>query len=56
MIAEAKIKENWIVCPLCGKRQFPVDSDTEINNLRYRCRSSKGVNEHFMLIEKKRGV
>lgn len=28
-------------CPYCGKKQFPVQEDTRIENLLYQCKNSK---------------
>lgn len=30
----------WIHCPWCGKKQFPVNHDTKISHLQYKCKSS----------------
>lgn len=55
LLVKSKIIDGWIVCPLCGKKQFRVENDTEIKNLRFRCRSSNGKSEHFILVNKKKG-
>ena len=52
-ITDAHIIDNWIVCPYCFAKQFPVDGSEEIKNLKYRCRKSTGTSEHFMLINTK---
>ena len=30
----------WVTCPHCGKRQFPINSDTVIINLQWKCKAS----------------
>ena len=49
-VKQAIIKDGWVVCPVCGKRQFKVRQGVTVANLEYRCRSSRKKNEHFMLI------
>lgn len=48
--SNAHIVDGWVVCPYCFKKQFPVESDTDIKNLRYRCRGSRTKSEHFMIV------
>lgn len=35
------IKDGWIVCPRCKKKLFPVDTNTVMRNLRWRCKRCK---------------
>ncbi len=35
------IKNGWYCCPNCGRKLFPVDSETIIRNLRYMCKHCK---------------
>lgn len=49
-ISNAHIVDNWVLCPYCFKKQFPVDEKTSILHLKYRCRSSRKESEHFMMI------
>ncbi len=37
----AYLQDGWLHCPYCGKKIFPVRSDTEIRNLEWVCRNSK---------------
>ena len=30
----------WVCCPYCGKKQFPVDKETKISNLKWKCKGS----------------
>lgn len=55
MEKQAEIKKGWIVCPVCGKKQFPLSGEETIINLRYRCRTSNGQHEHFMIVNFSRG-
>lgn len=50
----AKIKDGWVVCPYCFKKQFKVQKDTAIQNLRYRCKMSTANSEHFMVVNTER--
>lgn len=50
VVKSAIIKDGWIMCPICGKRQFKVEANTTIIDLKFRCRSSRKSNEHFMLV------
>lgn len=49
-VSQAHIIDNWVICPFCLKKQFPVEAGTNIVNLKYRCRSSRADSEHFMMI------
>lgn len=51
---DAEIREGWVVCPLCGKKQFKIQPETEIHNLEYRCKTSNGRSEHFIRVTKER--
>ncbi len=51
---KAKIINGWIICPICGKRQFPLNGDEVIRGLKYRCRTSRASHEHFMIINYER--
>ena len=35
------IKEGWVVCPYCGKKQFPLNEKAKIEDLEYRCKQCK---------------
>lgn len=50
-ISAAHIIDNWIVCPYCFAKQFPVTGLEVIKGLKYRCRKSTKSSEHFMLID-----
>ena len=45
---KAKIINDWVVCPVCGKKQFPISGT--IKGLRFRCRTSRRGKEHYMII------
>lgn len=47
---EAKIINNWIICPICGKKQFPVENNTVIRNLLFQCKTSKKENKHYFIV------
>ena len=32
---------SWYCCPHCGKALFPVQPDTKIQNLQFRCKACK---------------
>ena len=49
-ISQAHIVDNWVVCPFCFKKQFPVDDGVVIANLKLRCKSSRADKEHFMVV------
>ena len=53
-ITAAHIIDNWVVCPYCFAKQFPVDGTESIVNLKYRCRKSTATSEHFMMINVKK--
>ena len=46
----AKIKDGWVICPFCYKKQFKVEEGAVIKNLRYRCKMSTAKSEHFMIV------
>ena len=50
----AKIKDEWVICPYCYKKQFKVGNGAVIKNLRYRCKMSTAKSEHFMFISTER--
>lgn len=33
--------KDYVHCPYCGKKQFPVQEDTRIENFMYQCKNSK---------------
>ena len=35
-----KTGKNWICCPWCGKKAFPVSDGAEIRNQEFKCRGS----------------
>ena len=37
----AYLQDGWLHCPYCGKKIFPVKSDTEIRNLEWVCKNKK---------------
>lgn len=47
---EAIIKNGWVLCPVCGKKQFKLNANTTIHNLEFRCKTSRKDNEHFMIV------
>lgn len=49
-ILPAIINGGWVVCPVCGKKQFKLYGDEKINNLKYRCKMSRARIEHFMIV------
>lgn len=51
--SQAHIIDNWVVCPFCFKKQFPIEPGTKITNLKYRCKSSRAQHEHFMIVDYK---
>lgn len=38
---QADIKDGWIICPYCQKKQFKVNSDTRIEKMPYKCKNSR---------------
>lgn len=36
-----KDDKDYVHCPYCGKKQFPVQKNTRIENLLYQCKNSK---------------
>lgn len=32
------MNNKWIICPHCGKKQFPLQSNTSIMFLEYKCK------------------
>lgn len=39
-IAYDKNNRPFVACPHCGKRQFPVEKDTVIRNMPWKCKAS----------------
>lgn len=37
----AHIENGWYVCPHCKKKLFPVERDTKVQNLPYKCKACK---------------
>ena len=35
-----KTGKEWICCPHCGKRQFPLSDGAEIKNQEFQCKGS----------------
>ena len=35
-----KTEKNWVCCPHCGKKAFPVSEGAEIRNQEFKCRGS----------------
>lgn len=35
------IKNGWYCCPHCKKKLFPIESDTIVQNLNYKCKACK---------------
>ena len=33
--------KNWVYCPWCHKKHFPVNDGAKIHGLQYQCRNSK---------------
>ena len=52
----AIIKNGWVVCPVCGKKQFKLYGNEEIKNLKYRCKSSRAGSPHFMIVNVEDGT
>lgn len=48
---KAIIDGRWVLCPVCGKKQFKLYGGEKIKNLKYRCKSSNGHSEHFMVVD-----
>lgn len=47
MKKDAIIKEDWIACPYCGKKQFPIH-EAIIFNLIWKCQFSH-CKKHFVV-------
>lgn len=47
---EAKIVNGWVVCPICGKKQFPINKDTIIKNLIFQCKISTSNSKHYFSV------
>lgn len=45
--------KDYIHCPYCGKKQFPVQEDTRIENLLYQCKNSKRKKEFKIEIHRR---
>lgn len=43
----AVVEAGWIVCPKCGKRQFPI-GNAVIRDLEWKCRWSR-CKEYFIV-------
>lgn len=48
---QADIKDGWIICPYCQKKQFKVNSDTRIEKMPYKCKNSKCRKEIIVNVE-----
>lgn len=35
------VKNGWFCCPYCGRKLFPVDNETQIHKLRFKCKHCK---------------
>ena len=47
---EAIINENFVLCPVCGKKILEVTGEEEVKNLRMRCpRKLNGEYHEFTL-------
>ena len=47
---EAIINENFVLCPICGRKIFEVTGEEEVKNLRMRCpRKLNGEYHEFTL-------
>ncbi len=46
---KAIIKSGWVYCPVCRKKQFPIEKETRIIDLRYQCKN-RSIEKHFMII------
>ena len=36
-----KQEAEWVCCPYCGKKMFPLRKDTEIKNLVLKCKNNR---------------
>lgn len=43
-----KTGKKWIHCPFCGKKQYQIEDDTVIKNLRQKCKGSKCKKEFLV--------
>ena len=48
---QADIKDGWIICPYCQKKQFKVNSDTRIEKMPYKCKNSRCRKEIIVNVE-----
>lgn len=32
------VKNGWFCCPKCGWKLFPIDKETRISKLRFKCK------------------
>lgn len=39
-ISHDKNNNPFVTCPHCGKRQFPIEKDTVIRNMSWKCKAS----------------
>lgn len=39
------VKNGWVCCPKCGWKLFPVDKETRISKLRFKCKHCKHIFE-----------
>ncbi|WP_368234556.1 cysteine-rich KTR domain-containing protein [Anaerotruncus rubiinfantis] len=35
------IVNGWVICPFCGKKLFPIQPETVIKNLPFKCKACK---------------
>lgn len=47
----AIIKDGWVICPYCTKKNMKLSGKETIKNLRFRCKASRRLNEHFFMID-----
>lgn len=50
-LKKAIIRDNWIRCPTCGKKQFMLYGGEVIHGLKFRCRTSNSRQKHYFLID-----
>lgn len=46
-----KTGKNYVCCPWCGKKAFPVSDGTVIRNMQWKCKSSSCKKEFFINVE-----
>ena len=47
---------DWVTCPYCSKKIFPLDHDTVIRNLRMQCKRSRCHKIFIVNTDERQGI